>query len=69
MMNYSDGQTKEIASLKTDIDAYIQQYTAQVAIGELDLDSSWDGYIETMNKMGAEKLEEIYKTVYEAAGK
>jgi putative aldouronate transport system substrate-binding protein len=67
MMNYSESVNKEIATLKTTIDDYIDQYTAQVVTGELDLDSSWDTYLSTMNAMGAERLEELYKEVYAEA--
>ena len=63
----TDADNKEIATLKTDIDAYIQQYVAQVATGELTLDDSWDTYVETMKAMGSERLAEIYQNTYAAA--
>lgn len=66
-MFYSDADSKTIATLKTDLDGYVSQYRAQVATGELDLESSWDEYIATMNKMGAEQLEEIYQKTYNKA--
>lgn len=66
-MNYSEGDSQMIASLKADLDTYINQYGAQVITGELDLESSWQEYIETMNAMGAEELTDIYRTAYEKA--
>ncbi len=66
-MNYSEEDSQTIASLKADLDTYISQYGAQVITGELDLESSWQEYIDTMNAMGAEELMEIYRTAYEKA--
>ena len=66
-LNYSDEDTATISTLKTDIDSYISQYMAQVATGELNLDESWDSYVETMNAMGAQELEAIYQAAYEQA--
>lgn len=69
MMAYSEEDNAEIAVYKTDIDEYIDQYMAQVCIGELELESSWDNYLATMETMGASKLAEIYQKTYEAAVK
>ena len=70
MMRYSDSDAKTIATLKTDIDAYIDQYVAQVATGELVLEDSWDEFVATVENMGGAQLAEIYKNAYnEAVGK
>ena len=70
MMRYSDSDAKTIAILKTDIDAYIDQYVAQVATGELVLEDSWDEFVATVENMGGAQLAEIYKNAYnEAVGK
>lgn len=70
MMRYSDGDAKTISTIKPDIDAYIDQYVAQVATGELNLEDSWDEYVATVGNMGGGQLEEIYKNTYkEAIGK
>ncbi len=66
-MSYSDEDSKERATLKTDLDNYISQYTAKVITGELNLEDSWEEYIATMNQMGAERLEEIYQNTYNKA--
>lgn len=67
MMTYTEEENSTMATLKTDIDAYIQQYVAQVATGELNLDESWDTYVETMNAMGAQELAGIYQAAYARA--
>ncbi|MBS5142141.1 MAG: extracellular solute-binding protein [Firmicutes bacterium] len=67
MMQYSDEDMKTISTLKTDLDAYIDQYLAQVATGELDLEESWEEYVATANAMGAEELTSIYQKTYSEA--
>ncbi len=67
MMQYSDEDMKTISTLKTDLDAYIDQYLAQVATGEMDLEESWEEYVATANAMGAEELTSIYQKTYSEA--
>lgn len=67
VMRYSDDDAKEISTLKADLDAYIDQYLAQVATGELDLESSWEEYVTTINNMGGAQLSEIYQRAYTEA--
>ena len=64
VMQYSDEDAMTIATLKTDIDSYIDQYLAQVATGALDLDKSWDDYKKTLDNMGAGQLTDIYQKAY-----
>lgn len=68
-MTYSVEETETLASLKADLDAYINQYGAQVITGALDLDSSWEEYVGTMNAMGASEIYEIYKGAFDKAEK
>lgn len=68
-MQYSDEDTMTIATLKTDIDSYIDQYVAQVATGALDLEESWTEYTATLENMGAGQLTEIYRKAYDEAMK
>jgi putative aldouronate transport system substrate-binding protein len=69
MMSYTEATDKELATLKTDINSYINQYIAEVATGKLNLEESWNDYVATMNAMGAERLAEIYKEAYAEATK
>ncbi|MDY3920465.1 MAG: hypothetical protein SOZ59_15970 [Candidatus Limivivens sp.] len=68
-MSYSTEDTETIAALTADLNSYINQYGAQVVIGEQSLDDSWDNYVETLNNMGAAELMEIYQKAYDAAEK
>lgn len=67
MMLYTEEENESLSTYKTDIDSYIQQYVAQVATGALDLEESWDTYVETMNAMGAQEMAGIYEAAYERA--
>ena len=67
MMNYTEAENEEIATIKTDVDAYINQYVAQVVTGAVTLKDSWDDYVATLDKMGLERLIEIYQDVYARA--
>lgn len=70
MMYYSDADAKTISTIKPDIDAYIDQYVAQVATGELTLEDSWEEYVATVGNMGGNQLADIYKNTYnKSAGK
>lgn len=64
-LKIDEDDTKTIASIKTDVDAYIDQYIAKVGTGELDIDSSWDEYIKTLENMGVSQMVDIYKRAYE----
>lgn len=66
-MTYTTEETETIASLKADLDSYINQYGAQVITGAIDLDDSWDDYVSTMNTMGASELFEIYQNAFSNA--
>lgn len=63
-MNYTDEETKRKVILLADITPYLSEYQAKVIVGDLDLDSSWDSYLETLNKMGMEELTEIYNNAF-----
>ena len=66
-LNFTDEQQSELATILADLDPYIKQYQAQVITGDVDLETSWDSYLETMNQMGLPKLIEIVTTVRNAA--
>lgn len=66
VLRVAEADSAELATIKADIDSYIVQYIAQVATGELDLESSWEEYLTTLNNMGAERMQEIYAAAYEA---
>ena len=56
----------EYASLWTDIDLYINESRAKFINGELDLDADWDNYIETLKKMGMDRVYEMKQATVDA---
>lgn len=69
IMKYTPEQTDELSTLVVSINDYMDEYEAKVVTGKLDLNSSWDEYLKTMESMGAGRVEEIYKEVYENSAK
>ncbi len=67
MMAYTEEDNAQIATFRADIDGYINQFIAQVCTGEVDLESGWDTYLETMEAMGASTLAELHEKTYNAA--
>ncbi|SHL74667.1 putative aldouronate transport system substrate-binding protein [Anaerocolumna jejuensis DSM 15929] len=66
-LNISDSDSTTLATVKADVDVYINQYIAQAATRELDIDKSWEDYLATLKKMGVDDMIKIYQDAY--AGK
>lgn len=66
-LKFSGEDNAELSVLTTDITGYVDQYMAKVVTGELDLEESWDSYLDTLSKMGVDRMFEIYKAAYDAA--
>lgn len=64
---YTEEQRAELSTLRTDADAYVDQYMAQVITGSLSLEDSWDSYLATLEAMESQRLHEIYQEVYKTA--
>lgn len=67
ILNYTADEIKEIATLMADLTPYLDNYTSQVAAGGLDLDSTWDDYVATLNQMGMERVMELRNAAYDRA--
>ena len=65
---FTDEESTRKADLVTQITDYITVYTAEVVTGKLDLESSFADFQKTIKEMGAEELEELYKSAYERGG-
>lgn len=57
--------TQTLASIKADIDVYIDQYAAKVITGEEDLEGTWETYLGTLEQMGVSEMKRIYADAYE----
>lgn len=68
-VTYTTAEQDERAVLLTDITNYIQTMKAQFIIGETDIETGWDTYLETLNSMGLQRLLEIEQQVYDRYAK
>lgn len=62
---YTDEESKERATLYTDITNYLTTVKAQFITGEMDIDASWDEHLNKLNQMGLERLLEIEQAAYD----
>lgn len=56
---FTNDETTELSTLKTDITNYMKTMKAQFITGELDIDTNWDAYLAELDKMGLDRLLEI----------
>lgn len=56
-------EQKEINRIRTDIDPYVEQMEAKFIAGQEPMEN-WDKYVETLEKMKIERLEELYTEAY-----
>ena len=54
-----------LSVLRTDLENYMKETTSKMIRGELNFDSDWDTYVETMNKIGLEEWVSIYQETYD----
>ena len=57
-----------LSVLWTDLESYMKETTAKLIRGELNFESDWDTYVETMNKIGLEEWVSIYQAAYDVIG-
>lgn len=60
-------QITEMAQLKMPITDYIKESMARFIIGDLDLESDWDSYVEGLYDLGAERYIELLQEAYDAS--
>lgn len=68
-LSFDEEETEVNSKVAADTETYFQNYRAQVITGEIDLDSTWDEYIETLESMGIRDEEANYNAAYERAVK
>ena len=66
-LSYTEDENSDLSIKVTDLNNYISQYIAEVITGQKDLESTWDEYVQQMNRMGAEDVEAIYQASYARA--
>lgn len=58
-----------LSVLWTDLESYMKETTAKLIRGELNFESDWDTYVETMNKIGLDEWVSIYQAAYDVVAK
>ena len=66
---YTEEESTQMSTLKTDITNYVKTVKVQFITGELDIDKDWDSYLNEMNKMGADRFLEIEQAAYDRRSK
>lgn len=61
---YSEEESAEIVTYATSINDFVNQKTAEFAIGILDIDGEWDSFISELEKMGAREYIEVFQAKY-----
>ncbi len=62
---YTEEESQERATLHTDIENYLITMKAQFITGALDIDASWDDFLNQLNEMGLERYLEITQDAYD----
>ncbi|KOP64752.1 ABC transporter substrate-binding protein [Bacillus sp. FJAT-18019] len=57
-------ESTEVTTLRSDLSTYVSQMEAKFVTGQESLDN-WDKYVDTVKKMGGERLAEVYQTAYD----
>ena len=65
LMNYTPEESSDLSSLSADLTKVISEQKAKWCTGQGDIETEWDSYIESLNKMGLEKYMEIQNTAYD----
>ena len=62
---YTNEENDSRSTLVTDVANYIAQMRAEFITGQTDIDAGWDAYVDTVNKMGMDRLLEIEQAAYD----
>lgn len=58
-------ESDELSLLLTDINSYVDEMESKMILGELDVDATWDTYLEGLNQRGIEDALEIQQAAYD----
>lgn len=63
---YAEEDTKAINTIHADLDTYRKEMTAKFITGEADIEAEWNNYVDTCQRIGSDRLVEIYQRNYDA---
>lgn len=58
-------ETEELSYITPDLDKYVVESLTRFITGEMNVDTDWDAYVEQINKLGYDRLMEIYQAQYD----
>ncbi|MGE7057270.1 ABC transporter substrate-binding protein, partial [Paenibacillus glucanolyticus] len=61
----TDDEANQTSAILTDINKYIEEMRVKFVTGKASLDTDWDQYVKTLDKMGAQSYLDIKKAQYE----
>lgn len=64
---YSEEDASEIAMLQTNINTYVEESIAKFIVGQLNVDTDWENYINELNNMNVARYLEIIQNTYDAS--
>ena len=62
----SESDQDDYADIWTDMEAYISQMHGKFITGQEDIETGWDNYLNTLNRMGLPEVLEMYQDTYDA---
>lgn len=64
--NWTNEESEVIGTIGTDLETYIDNSTAQIIAGEVELtDEWWNSFVKRINDMGADQLLDVYRQALE----
>ena len=63
-VKFDNEATEELTYLKTDIDKYVDQKSAEWVVNG-GIEEEWEGYLEQLQKMGLDRMRENYQEAYD----
>ena len=63
---FTVAQASEVTELRLGITDFVAQMTAEFVLGRTDIDSGWDGFVSTLERLGINRVAEIYQAAYDA---
>lgn len=60
LINFTPEESKEISTLTVDIRKVVDESKAKWTTNQGNIDSEWDGYVASLNKMGLERYMELF---------
>ena len=65
MLIYTQEETEVYTDIKTTLDTYRDEATANFLAGNTDIDANWDAYVAELENIGLSELLEVVQAAYD----